>query len=45
MSAQTHQDSSGETLQQVQQLPPIPQVSEHFFDGRLPRLKTAQLIA
>lgn len=36
---QTHQDRASETLQQIQQLPPIPQVREHVFDGRLPRLR------
>lgn len=34
----THQDSAGQTLQQVQQLPPILQIREHILDGRLPRL-------
>ncbi len=34
----THHDSASETLQQVQQLPPILQVGKHILDRRLPRL-------
>lgn len=32
----THQDCASETLQKIQQLPPILQVTEHVFDGCFP---------
>lgn len=40
----THQDTASETLQKVQQLPPVSQIGEHVFDGRLPCLETSQFL-